>query len=64
MASEAGGETLSLQHGIRCVPENGAQVKEVPLVMGELVSCENVHSVSRMNKTVVPFSDNKTLSVC
>lgn len=46
MASEAGGERLSLRHGVRCVPENGEQVEEVLLAVGKQVRCENIYSAS------------------
>ncbi|KAL7838651.1 hypothetical protein AOLI_G00270550 [Acnodon oligacanthus] len=55
MASEAGVETLSLRHGVRCVPESGVTVEEVLLAVGEQVGCENIYSASRMNKAVVVF---------
>lgn len=47
MASEAGEEMLFLRHGIMCVLENGAQVVEVLLVVGEQI---NIHSASQMTK--------------
>ncbi|XP_053487943.1 eukaryotic translation initiation factor 4E-1A isoform X1 [Ictalurus furcatus] len=62
MASEAGGETLSLRHGVRCVPENGEQVERVLLAVGEQVGCENIYSVSRMNKAVVVFLKKERLA--
>ena len=55
MASEAGVETLSLRHGVRCVPESGTTVEDVLLAVGEQVGCENIYSASRMNKAVVVF---------
>lgn len=51
----AGEDMLFIRHGIRCVPENGAQV-EVLLAVGEQVGCENIHSDYQMNKAVVLFS--------
>ncbi|KAL7827793.1 hypothetical protein AOLI_G00309450 [Acnodon oligacanthus] len=55
MASEAGVETLSLRHGVRCVPESGVTVEDVLLAVGEQVGCENIYSASRMNRAVVVF---------
>ncbi|KAL7838613.1 hypothetical protein AOLI_G00270170 [Acnodon oligacanthus] len=55
MASEAGVETLSLRHGVRCVPESGVTVEEVLLAVAEQVGCENIYSASRMNRAVVVF---------
>ncbi|KAM9481499.1 extracellular calcium-sensing receptor-like [Clarias gariepinus] len=61
MASEAGGESLSLRNGVRCVTDNGVLVKEVLLAVGEQVGCDNIYSVSRMNKAVVVFVKKTSL---
>lgn len=54
-------ETLSIQHGFRCVPENGVKVEEVLLAVGEQVGAEFIHSASRMNKAVVVFMKRANL---
>ena len=48
-------ETLSIRHGFRCVPENGVNLEEVLLVVGEQVGAEFIHSASSVNKVVVVF---------
>ncbi|KAI4891758.1 hypothetical protein NFI96_005206 [Prochilodus magdalenae] len=60
MASEAGVETLSLRHGVRCVPESGTTVEDVLLAVGEQVGCEHIYSASRMNKAVVVFLEKES----
>ena len=62
MASQpSADETLSIQHGFRCVPENGVKVEEVLLAVGEQVGAEFIHSASRMNKAVVVFMKRANL---
>lgn len=47
--------SVSLRHGVRCVPEQGVTVESVLLAVGEQVGCENIASASRMNKAIVVF---------
>lgn len=57
MASSSAGVTppVSLRHGVRCVPVNGATVEDVLMAVGEEIGYENILSASRMNKAVVVF---------
>lgn len=54
--------SLSLRHGVRCVPEAGVSVEEVLEAIGEQVGCDNVVSASRMNKAVVVFLKEQNLT--
>lgn len=51
MESHATGcdSSLSLRHGVRCVPEAGVSVEEVLVAIGKQVGYDNVVSASRMN---------------
>ncbi|KAL1253305.1 hypothetical protein QQF64_017998 [Cirrhinus molitorella] len=53
--------SLSLRHGVRCVPEQGVTVESVLLAVGEQIGCENISSASRMNKAVVVFLKEEQL---
>lgn len=54
--------SLSLRHGVRCVPEAGVSVEEVLVAIGEQVGYDNVVSASRMNKAVVVFLKERNLT--
>lgn len=56
-----GTPTLSLRNGCKCVPEAGATVEELLLVIGEQVVFENIILASRMNKAVVVFLKSDSL---
>lgn len=47
--------SLSLRHGVRCVPDAGVTVEDVLLAIGEQIGFDNIVSASRMNKAVVVF---------
>lgn len=47
--------SLSLRHGVRCVPDAGATVEDVLMAIGEQTGFENIVSASKMNKAVVIF---------
>lgn len=39
---------VSLRHGVRCVPVNGAMVEDVLVAVGKEIGYENITSASRM----------------
>lgn len=47
--------SLSLRHGVRCMPDAGVTVEDVLVAIGEQTGFENILSASRMNKAVVVF---------
>ncbi len=57
-----GDSSLSLRHGVRCVPEAGVSVEEVLVAVGEQVGYSNIVSASRMNKAVVIFLKERNLT--
>lgn len=59
MASQSGGEVMTLRNGIRCVPGNDATVEDVLLAVGELVGYDELYSASQMKKAVVIFLKNE-----
>lgn len=56
------GSSLSLRHGVRCVPEASVSVEEVLVAIGEEVEYSNIVSASWMNKAVVIFLKEWNLS--
>lgn len=50
---------LSLQHGVRCVPDDGVMVEDVLVAVGDEVGFESIIYASRMNKAVVVFVKEK-----
>ena len=58
MSSEAGGEKLSRQHGVKLSPAAQVSVEECCLAIGEKVGCNSVKFASRMNSAVVIFLDS------
>lgn len=56
-----GAPSLSLRHGVRCVPDPGVTVEEVLVGVGEQVGYEKIASASRMNKAVVVFVSEEEL---
>lgn len=57
-----GDSSLSLRHGVRCVPVAGVSVEEVLVAVGEQVGYSNIVSASRMNKAVVIFLKERNLT--
>ena len=55
MASQLGGETLSLRNGVRCIADSSTSVEDVLVAIAEQVGGENINYASRMNKAVVVF---------
>ncbi len=53
--------SLSLRHGVRCVPVADASVEDVLVAVGEQIGFENIVSASRMNKAVVIFLKEQSL---
>lgn len=47
--------SLSLRHGVRCVPDADSNVEDVLVAVGEQIGYKNIISASRMNKAVVVF---------
>ena len=52
MASQLGGETLSLRNGVRCIADSSTSVEDVLVAIAEQVGGENINYASRMNKAV------------
>lgn len=50
---------LSLQHGVRCVPDDGVMVEDILVAVGDEVGFESIVYASRMNKAVVVFVKEK-----
>lgn len=44
---------LSLQHGVRCVPDDGVMVEDVLVAVGDEVGSESIIYASRMNKRLL-----------
>lgn len=61
MASQPGGERMSLRHGIRCATERNTSVEDVLVAIAEQVGAGNIDSASRMNKAVVVFLKDSSL---
>ena len=55
MASQLGGEMLSLRNGVRCIADSSTSVEDVLVAIAEQVGGENINYGSRMNKAVVVF---------
>ena len=44
MASQLGGETLSLRNGVRCIADGSTSVEDVLVAIAEQVGGENINS--------------------
>jgi len=53
--------SLSLRHGVRCVPDADSNVEDVLVAVGEQIGFDNIISASRMNKAVVVFLKDESL---
>lgn len=50
-----GAPSLSLRHGVRCVPDLGVNMEEVSVGTGEQVGFQKISSASRMKKAAEVF---------
>lgn len=53
--------SLSLRHGVRCVPDADSNVEDVLVTVGEQIGYGNIISASRMNKAVVIFLKDESM---
>lgn len=53
--------SLSLRHGVRCVPVADASVEDVLVAVGEQIGFEKIVSASGMNKAIVIFVKEQCL---
>lgn len=53
--------SLSPEHGFRCIPEPSVDLEDLLLAVGEEVGCENIISASNWGDGVAVFLNNKHL---